>query len=162
MTGRPRIAGAGSGGDLSAAQCVDRRCFQQCDRGLQRGARATRGETRARVSPHPARRRAAPRHLARDDSRERLYAPWREAPRPIDGVLHGIYAFFGVAAFWRALSAAEPAHELAAFEFALWRTAVWRTLRAVYDDESLTSTGRRFLDGIAAKLAPWQKEPVPT
>ncbi|RSM49694.1 HEXXH motif domain-containing protein [Amycolatopsis balhimycina DSM 5908] len=103
-------------------------------------------------------------HLATlhdDDRRERLYAPWRDDPRPIGGVLHGIYAFFGVTAFWRALSAAEPAHELAAFEFALWRTAVWRTLRAVHEDESLTPTGRRFLDGIAAELAPWREEPVP-
>jgi HEXXH motif-containing protein len=102
-------------------------------------------------------------HLATlhtDDPRERLYAPWRDDPRPIGGVLHGIYAFFGVTAFWRALAAAEPDNALASFEFALWRSASWRTLRAVYRDESLTDTGRRFLDGIATELAPWQEEPV--
>ncbi|OXM68097.1 HEXXH motif domain-containing protein [Amycolatopsis vastitatis] len=102
-------------------------------------------------------------HLAAlhtDDPRERLYAPWRDDPRPIGGVLHGIYAFFGVTAFWRALAAAEPGNALAAFEFALWRKASWRTLRAVYPDESLTDIGRRFLDGISVKLAPWQEEPV--
>lgn len=102
-------------------------------------------------------------HLAAlhtDDPRERLYAPWREDPRPIGGVLHGIYAFFGVTAFWRALAAAEPGNALASFEFALWRAASWRTLRAVHQDESLTATGRRFLDGIAAEIAPWQEEPV--
>ncbi|MDS0137280.1 HEXXH motif domain-containing protein [Amycolatopsis sp. CM201R] len=98
-------------------------------------------------------------HLATlhtDDRRERLYAPWRDDPRPIGGVLHGIYAFFGVAAFWRAMSAAEPDYALAAFEFVLWRTATWRTLCEIYDDESLTPTGRRFLDGVAVELAPWQ------
>ncbi|WP_410640819.1 aKG-HExxH-type peptide beta-hydroxylase [Amycolatopsis sp. lyj-346] len=102
-------------------------------------------------------------HLVRistDDPRERLYAPWRSDPRPIGGVLHGIYAFFGVTSFWRALAAAEPDHELAAFEFALWREQVWRTLAAVRVDESVTPAGRRFLDGVAAKLRPWQTEPV--
>jgi HEXXH motif-containing protein len=102
-------------------------------------------------------------HLAglhTDDPRERLYAPWRDDPRPIGGVLHGIYAFSGVTAFWRALAAAEPDNALAAFEFALWRDATWRTLRAVRHDESLTPTGRRFLDGLAAELDTWQEEPV--
>ncbi|MEV6877016.1 HEXXH motif-containing putative peptide modification protein [Amycolatopsis sp. NPDC051128] len=98
--------------------------------------------------------------LSQDDPRERLYAPWRSDPRPIGGVLHGIYAFFGVTSFWRALAAAEPDHELAAFEFALWRGQTWRTLTAVRTDESLTAAGRRFLDGIATKLRPWQDEPV--
>ncbi|WP_410567698.1 aKG-HExxH-type peptide beta-hydroxylase [Amycolatopsis sp. cmx-4-61] len=102
-------------------------------------------------------------HLAAlhvDDPRERLYAPWRDDPRPIGGVLHGIYAFFGVTAFWRALATAEPGNALASFEFALWRTAAWRTLQQVHDDQSLTRTGRRFLDGVAEELAPWQEEPV--
>ncbi|WP_326944219.1 HEXXH motif-containing putative peptide modification protein [Amycolatopsis sp. NBC_01307] len=98
--------------------------------------------------------------LTTDDPRERLYAPWRDDPRPIGGVLHGIYAFSGVAAFWRALAAAEPDNPLASFEFAMWRAACWKTLHAVHQDESLTSTGRRFLDGIAAELDPWQNDPV--
>ncbi len=98
--------------------------------------------------------------ISEDDPRERLYAPWRPDPRPIGGVLHGIYAFFGVASFWRALAAAEPDHDLAAFEFALWREQVWRTLATVRTDESVTPAGRRFLDGIAARLRPWQTEPV--
>jgi HEXXH motif-containing protein len=102
-------------------------------------------------------------HLVRinkDDPRERLYAPWRSDPRPISGVLHGIYAFLSVTSFWRALALAEPDHELAAFEFALWREQVWRTLARVRVDESVTLAGRRFLDGVAAKLRPWQNEPV--
>ncbi len=102
-------------------------------------------------------------HLVRistDDPRERLYAPWRSDPRPIGGVLHGIYAFSGVTSFWRALAAAEPDNELAAFEFALWREQVWRTLTTVRVDEGVTPVGRRFLDGVAAQLRPWQTEPV--
>ena len=98
--------------------------------------------------------------LSEDDPRERLYAPWRPDPRPISGVLHGIYAFFGVTAFWRALAAGEPDNELAAFEFALWRRQVWQTLDAVRGDESLTEAGHRFLDRVAEQIGPWQDEPV--
>ncbi len=103
-------------------------------------------------------------HLTRlheDDAKERLYAPWRDDPRPLGGVIHGIYAFFGVAAFWRALSRAEPEDLLAGFEFALLRAQTWRTLRAVRYDSALTPAGRRFLTGISTELARWQAEPVP-
>ncbi|MFI5587875.1 aKG-HExxH-type peptide beta-hydroxylase [Amycolatopsis sp. NPDC051758] len=102
-------------------------------------------------------------HLARfteNDHRERLYAPWRDDPRPISGVLHGIYAFFGVTGFWRRLAAHEPENDLAAFEFALWRGQTWRTLQIVRPDEALTDPGRRFLDMVAERLKPWQQEPV--
>ncbi|MEU8636961.1 HEXXH motif domain-containing protein [Amycolatopsis sp. NPDC048633] len=102
-------------------------------------------------------------HLTRlheDDDRERFYAPWRDDPRPLGGVVHGIYAFFGVTAFWRALSFAEPEDLPAAFEFALWRVQTWRTLQAIQNDNALTSSGRRLLAGIAEELAPWQDEPI--
>ncbi|MGW4519753.1 HEXXH motif domain-containing protein [Amycolatopsis sp. NPDC004378] len=103
-------------------------------------------------------------HLVRlhdDDRTERLYAPWREDPRPLGGVVHGIYAFFGVTWCWMAFSAAAPADRLAAFEFAHWRGQTWRTLLAVRDDPALTDAGKRFLDGIAQQLRPWQDLPVP-
>lgn len=102
-------------------------------------------------------------HLVRlhdDDRTERLYVPWREDPRPLGGVVHGIYAFFGVTWCWKAFSAAAPDDLLAAFEFAHWRGQVWRTLEAVREDPALTDAGRRFLDGIAERMRPWQDEPV--
>ena len=95
-----------------------------------------------------------------DDRTERLYAPWREDPRPLGGLVHGIYAFFGVSAFWRALSRARPDDLLAAFEFAHWRTQSWHTLEAIRDDPALTDAGRRFLGELAAVLGPWQEEPT--
>lgn len=95
-----------------------------------------------------------------EDRRERFYAPWRDDPRPLGGVIHGIYAFFGVAAFWRALSRAEPQNLLASFEFALWRRQTWHTLLAVRNDSAITPAGRRFLSGIAGELGPWQAESV--
>lgn len=105
-------------------------------------------------------------HLIRlheEDSRERFYAPWRDDPRPIGGVLQGVYAFFGVTAFWRALAHAniKTLDRRAAFEFAHWREQTWRVLRVLRDDLALTQAGRRFVDGIAERLGPWQDEPVP-
>jgi HEXXH motif-containing protein len=98
-----------------------------------------------------------------EDPRERFYTPWRDDPRPIGGVLHGVYAFFGVTAFWRALARADPRtpDRTAAFEFAYWREQTWRVLRVLRDDPVLTPAGRRFVDGIAERLGPWQDEPVP-
>lgn len=105
-------------------------------------------------------------HLTRlhdEDLRERFYTPWRDDPRPIGGVLQGVYAFFGVTAFWRALSRADTRtpDRRAAFEFAYWREQTWRVLRVLRDDPALTPAGRRFVDGIAGRLGPWQDEPVP-
>ncbi|MFG2881487.1 HEXXH motif domain-containing protein [Streptomyces sp. NPDC048297] len=39
--------------------------------------------------------------LLDDDREERHYAPWRADPRHLTGLLHGAYAFTGVAGFWR-------------------------------------------------------------
>ncbi|WP_260191716.1 HEXXH motif domain-containing protein [Actinophytocola gossypii] len=103
-------------------------------------------------------------HLVRlydDDPRERIYVPWRDDPRPLSGALQGVYAFFGVAAFWRAVASADGASRRAAFEFAYWRRQSWHTLRELRADPVLTDAGRRFLDGIAERLGPWQNDPVP-
>jgi HEXXH motif-containing protein len=106
-------------------------------------------------------------HLTRlheEDPRERFYTPWRDDPRPISGVLQGVYAFFGVTAFWRALARTDTGvtDRRATFEFACWRDQTWRVLRVLRDDPALTQGGRRFVDGIAERLGPWQDEPVPT
>lgn len=106
-------------------------------------------------------------HLTRlheEDPCERFYTPWRNDPRPIGGVLQGVYAFFGVTAFWRALArtGTEAPDRRATFEFAYWREQTWRVLRVLRDDPGLTPAGRRFVDGIAERLGPWQDEPVPT
>jgi HEXXH motif-containing protein len=106
-------------------------------------------------------------HLVRlhhDDPRERFYTPWRDDPRPIGGVLQGVYAFFGVTEYWRALSHAhtKTPDQRATFEFAYWREATWRVLDVLRDDPALTPAGRRFIDGIAERLGPWQDEPVPS
>lgn len=101
--------------------------------------------------------------LHQEDHRERFYTGWRDDPRPIGGVLQGVYAYFGVIAFWRALARAgtETINRRAAFEFAYWRGETWRTLCELRADPGLTPAGRRFVDGIAKAIGPWQDEPVP-
>jgi HEXXH motif-containing protein len=96
------------------------------------------------------------------DARQRFYTLWRDDPRPIGGTLHGIYSFFGVAAFWRNVAITEPDNRRALFEFAYWRSGTWRTLQALLKDHGLTNAGRRFVEAMADQLEPWQHEPVPT
>lgn len=105
-------------------------------------------------------------HLAQlheDDPRERFYVPWRPDPRPLGKSLQGIYAFFGIAAFWREVARTEDGGlaRRAKFEFALSRSDAWRVLSTLRQDANLTATGRRFVDGVAERLKPWLAEPVP-
>lgn len=97
------------------------------------------------------------------DSRERFYTGWRDDPRPVAGVFQGVYAFFGVAAFWRAVArdGEGPLARRAQFEFAYWRAQTWRTLAPLRVDCALTDAGRKFAEGIAEVLGPWQDEPLP-
>nr|WP_260859847.1 HEXXH motif-containing putative peptide modification protein [Streptomyces cupreus] len=83
------------------------------------------------------------------------YAPWRDDPRPLGGLLQGVYAFFGVTRFWR-----ERQHPLGRFEFALWRAQTAHALRGISAAEGLTESGRRLLAELEARLAPWLAEPV--
>lgn len=97
--------------------------------------------------------------LHEDDPRQRWYAPWRDDPRPLNGMLQGAYAFFGMTALWRGL--ARFASRRAAFEFAYHRMLAWRSVLALRRDPALTELGRRFLGCVAEVLGPWQNEPVP-
>ncbi|WP_328872223.1 HEXXH motif domain-containing protein [Streptomyces sp. NBC_00287] len=83
------------------------------------------------------------------------YAPWRDDPRPLGGLLQGVYAFFGVTGFWR-----RREHPLGRFEFALWRAQTAHALRAIGAAEGLTELGRRLVAELEGRLAPWLGEPV--
>jgi HEXXH motif-containing protein len=101
--------------------------------------------------------------LLRDDGEETFYAPWRDDPRPLSGLLQGIYAFLGVTNFWRLRRQSEdsmPRRDVAEFEFALWRDQTWHALRALRTNDGLTTNGRRFVAGMAARMDAWQAEPV--
>ncbi|MBB3075373.1 HEXXH motif domain-containing protein [Streptomyces violarus] len=102
--------------------------------------------------------------LLEDDRGERYYAPWRTDPRHLTGLLHGAYAFTGVAGFWRdRLAGAEGGEEAerAAYFFALRRLQSRLAVRTLLTSGRLTPQGRALVSGLARTLDGWLREPVP-
>jgi uncharacterized protein len=97
-----------------------------------------------------------------DDGR-RFYAPWREDPRPISGLLQGAYAHLGVSGFWRGQRHLDdgPAGLRAHAEFARWRAAAAGVAGMLLSSGRLTHGGLAFVQGMARTLRQWQDEPVP-
>jgi HEXXH motif-containing protein len=92
------------------------------------------------------------------------YAPWRDDPRPLGGLLQGVYAFLGVTDFWRVQRHYETASKarLAQFEFARWREQTRQAVEELSASSDLTSAGKRLVSGIRAALAGWEPEQVPS
>jgi HEXXH motif-containing protein len=100
--------------------------------------------------------------LTLPDDGGRYYAPWREDPRPLAGLLQGVYAHLGVVGFWRAERAAgddDAGH--AHVEFARWRAATARTIATLRASGRLTEAGEAFVAGMDGTLREWCAEPVP-
>jgi HEXXH motif-containing protein len=102
--------------------------------------------------------------LLDDDREERYYAPWRADPRHLTGLLHGAYAFTGVAGFWRdrlADARDDRAADAAGYHFALRRTQSRLVVRTLLTSGRLTAQGHALVTGLARTLDPWLREPVP-
>jgi HEXXH motif-containing protein len=97
-----------------------------------------------------------------DDGR-RFYAPWRDDPRPISGLLQGAYAFLGVSGFWRRQRHLESgdAGIRANAEFARWRSAAAQVVAMMRSSDRLTPGGLDFVQGMARTLDAWQADLVP-
>lgn len=94
--------------------------------------------------------------------RELWYAPWRDDPRPLGGLLQGIYAFAGITRFWRTHRTVDSARPtLAHFEFALWRLHVVEAMEQIHRHPRLTELGATVLDVLGKRCARWLEEPVP-
>ena len=91
-----------------------------------------------------------------EECEELFHAPWRDDPRPLGGLVHGAYAFSGVAHYWRARGTTE----LAGFEFALWRDAVREVLGTLRGHPALTPLGRELVHSLTAQTWAWDEEPV--
>ncbi|MGC4897451.1 HEXXH motif domain-containing protein [Micromonospora sp. DT31] len=103
----------------------------------------------------------APLHTG--EPARRLYAPWRDDPRPLGGLLQGVYAFAGITEFWRTARhrALDDAAALAHFEFARWRQQVCTVLDLMGRLPQLTEVGRRLVAGLTATANRWQADHVP-
>jgi uncharacterized protein len=99
-----------------------------------------------------------------DRTDARLFrTPWREDPRPIEGLLQGTYAHVAVAEFWRVRYQAGGQHAAAAADrFARWRAATAESIETLASSGSLTPMGQRFADGMRATVTPWLDEQVST
>ncbi|MEV2226883.1 HEXXH motif domain-containing protein [Nocardia vinacea] len=100
--------------------------------------------------------------LFEPDSACRFYAPWRDDPRPILGLLHGIYAFFGVTDFWR-VHRRSDCHRMpqAHVDFELWRMQVRGAMTQALASGLLTAAGKQFIDTLEAATHLWENEDVP-
>ncbi|MFC7617021.1 HEXXH motif-containing putative peptide modification protein [Actinokineospora soli] len=90
-------------------------------------------------------------HALTKPSATRYHAPWRPDPRPAGALLHGVYAFLGVAGFWRR----RPGSERARAEFDRWRTATLAAAGDLLAGDDLTARGRRFVTTAAGVLRGW-------
>ncbi|AYG84224.1 Anaerobic sulfatase-maturating enzyme [Streptomyces hundungensis] len=95
--------------------------------------------------------------------RGRYYAPWREDPRPIGGLLQGTYAHIAVTDFWRVRRETAPLaaeRGAAEAEFARWRQQTARAVEVLLGSGSLTDLGERFVGRMGETVADWRDEPV--
>ena len=95
---------------------------------------------------------------------EKVYAPWRQDPRPPGGLLQGIYAHLGIVRFWQSQRQAEtdPDHILRAHvQFARWRAAVDDAVDTLLRTGCLTPEGVRFTSLLRDQEIALGDEPVP-
>jgi uncharacterized protein len=101
--------------------------------------------------------------LTMPDDGRRYYAPWRDDPRPISGLLQGAYAYIGVSGFWRQQRRLTMGAERlrADREFARWRASAAQAVETLTSSGRLTPAGAAFVHGMEKTLKGWQGEPVP-
>ena len=86
----------------------------------------------------------------------RLRVGWREDPRPVEGVLHGIYAHAAVADMWRLrASRATPDDPHPRTAFLRYRDWTATAIDDLFATGALTPAGTAFLGGLADAVATW-------
>ncbi len=99
-----------------------------------------------------------------DGDKEGTYAPWREDPRPGDGLLQGVYAHLGIVRFWDAQRRAEtdPVCLLRAqARYERWRPAIEPAARTLLQAGRLTPAGIRFVTALGDRGRGRESESVP-
>jgi HEXXH motif-containing protein len=93
------------------------------------------------------------RLTAAEHDDERFYAPWRDDPRPLDGLFHGAYAYLGVTRFWNRQRRADLDPDARAHVmFARWRESAMEAAQVLLDSGRTTPLGRRFVTGMVRAL----------
>lgn len=97
-------------------------------------------------------------------SGEKVYAPWRQDPRPAGGLLQGVYAHLGIARFWSAQQHAESEPDdifRAQAAFARWRSTIDLATHTLLRTDCLTQAGARFVSLIRDQGRDLESESVP-
>jgi HEXXH motif-containing protein len=99
-----------------------------------------------------------------EPSGERGYAPWREDPRPLAGLLQGVYAFAGIVDFWdvQRRVETEPDDVLRAnVLYERWRSTIELVTGTLLGQGSLTPDGVRFVTALREREQRRESDPVP-
>ncbi len=97
-------------------------------------------------------------------SGEKGYAPWREDPRPMGGILQGVYAFAGIVRLWneqRCLETEPDAVLRANVLYERWRLVIEPVARTLVESGLLTPVGARFVTMLSECESRRQSAPVP-
>jgi HEXXH motif-containing protein len=89
------------------------------------------------------------------DPTELSYVPWRDDPRPLTALLHGIYAFTSTIEFWHVQRQwrPEPASRQATFSFTHRHMQVRAAIDSVRSAPDLTELGAQLVESAAQRLA---------
>ncbi|SEK32441.1 aKG-HExxH-type peptide beta-hydroxylase [Streptacidiphilus jiangxiensis] len=93
--------------------------------------------------------------LHEPDPTPRFLAPWRHDPRPIGGLLQGLYAHVALGEYWRDAARSLPpegGRERAAREAVRCREQVGAALPQLFGEAPLTGAGRTLAAGLAARF----------
>lgn len=94
---------------------------------------------------------------------EKVYAPWRQDPRPVSGLLQGVYAHLGITRFWNAQRHAETDPDdilRAQVHFARWRAMIGPAAETLLRTGCLTEAGLRFVGLLRAQGQRLEAEPI--
>jgi HEXXH motif-containing protein len=95
---------------------------------------------------------------------ERGYAPWRDDPRPMSGILQGLYAFTGIVRFWddqRHLETDADSFLRASVLLERWRLAIELVAGSLLGAGLLTPVGVRFVTTLTERGQRGDAAPVP-
>ncbi|HEY7279845.1 MAG TPA: HEXXH motif domain-containing protein [Trebonia sp.] len=94
----------------------------------------------------------------------RGYAPWREDPRPMGGILQGLYAFAGIVRYWDVQRHLEPGPDRVLRGNVLyerWRSALEPVAETLLSAGVLTPDGVRFVTALKERGRDADAAPVP-
>jgi hypothetical protein len=94
----------------------------------------------------------------------RGYAPWREDPRPMGGILQGVYAFAGIVRYWdvqRHLEAGSHGVLRGNVLYERWRSAIEQVADTLLGTGLLTPNGVRFVSTLRERGRCADSAPVP-